>query len=123
MHETTSAPRDATEAKLRAEIEELKQRLAGHPSHGHHRRPASGTLFMLALVIVVVVAAAFFTGYLPRLKRETELVAAAKSDTAAIPLVNVTAVERSSTKSELVLCPRPRQRLHQTPLRRYRRPR
>jgi len=103
MHETTSAPRDATEAKLRAEIEELKQRLAGHPSHGHHRRPASGTLFMLAVVIVVIVAAAFFTGYLPHLKRQNELVADAKSDTAAIPLVNVTAVERSSTKTELVL--------------------
>ena len=58
---------------------------------------------MLAVLIVVIVAAAFFTGYLPRLKRETELVAAAKTDTAAIPLVNVTEVERSSTKTELVL--------------------
>ncbi len=103
MSETT-----ANEAQLRAEIEDLRRRLAtqehDHPSHGHHRnRPASGTLIMLALLILVVVAAAFFTGYLPHLKRQTDLVANATSDSGEVPLVNVTAVERSSGKSELVL--------------------
>jgi RND family efflux transporter MFP subunit len=109
MPDAPSTPvNDANEAQLRAEIEELKRRLAtqerDRPGHGHHRkRPAPSTLFMLALLIIVVVAAAFFTGYLPHLKRQTELVADAKTDSAEVPVVNVTAVERSSGRSELVL--------------------
>jgi RND family efflux transporter MFP subunit len=119
MPEAPPAPvSDANEAQLRAEIAELKKRLAtqehdrpshdrprhGHPGHGHHHhRPAAGTLVMLGLLIAVVVAAAFFTGYLPRLKRQTELVANAQTLSAELPVVNVTAVERSAVKSELVL--------------------
>jgi RND family efflux transporter MFP subunit len=116
MPEAPSAPvSDANEALLRAEIAELKRRLAtqeqslgqsgrDHPGHGHHRsRPSSSTLLMLATLIVVVTAAAFFTGYIPHVQRETELVATAKTDSTEIPVVNVTAVERSSGRSELVL--------------------
>jgi RND family efflux transporter MFP subunit len=93
------------EAQLRAEIAELKQRLASQEhTHGHARkRPGGGTLFMLGLVIAVIVAAAFFAGYLPHAQRQSDLVAEAKSDSEALPIVNVTAVERSSGKSDLVL--------------------
>ena len=101
--------KDSTEAQLRAEIEELKQRLASHPAtaqhhtHGRIRRPSAATLILLGLFLAAIVVAAFFGGYLPRQKRETELVAEAKSDSETAPLVNVTAAERSSGKSELVL--------------------
>jgi RND family efflux transporter MFP subunit len=71
---------------------------------GHtHKRPSSITLVLIAVVLAVLVTGAFFGGYLPREKRQTELVAEAKTDNESAPLVNVTTVERSSAKSELVL--------------------
>jgi RND family efflux transporter MFP subunit len=99
------------EAQLQAEIAELKQRLASQPhtthephTHGHARkRPSAVTLILLGLLLAAVVVGAFFGGYLPHEKRQTELVADAKSDSETAPLVNVTAVERSSGKSDLVL--------------------
>jgi RND family efflux transporter MFP subunit len=60
-------------------------------------------LVVLAVLLVAVVVGAFFGGYLPHEKRQTELVAEAKSDSETAPLVNVTEVERSSGKSDLVL--------------------
>jgi len=96
---------DNTESQLRAEIEDLKRRLATQ-EHGHgraHRRPSGGTLFALGLTAAVSVGVAFFAGYLPRQKRETQLVADAKTEGETAPLVNVTTVERSSGKSDLVL--------------------
>src|SRR5690348_11247618 len=102
MSEARSAPvSDANEAQLRAEIAELKRRLAAqeqshglhshdHPTHGRHRnRPSTATLLMVALLIIVVTGAAFFTGYIPRMKRETELIANAKTGSTEIPEVNV----------------------------------
>jgi RND family efflux transporter MFP subunit len=98
---------DNTESQLRAEIEELKQRLASQQApphtHGHRKRPSGGTLFVIALVLAVIVVGAFFGGYLPYAKRKTELVAEAKSDSESAPLVNVTTVEKSSAKTELIL--------------------
>ncbi|HZL55670.1 MAG TPA: efflux RND transporter periplasmic adaptor subunit [Bryobacteraceae bacterium] len=100
-----------TEEQLRAEIEELKQRLAEqHPHHEHQhphgharRRPATGTLIAIGLLLLVVIVAAFFGGYLPHVKLQTELAAEAKSGSETAPRVNVTAAERSSSKSELIL--------------------
>ena len=99
-----------TEALLRAEIEDLRRRLAQqHPVHEHHghgharKRPSGGTLVVIALLLAGIVIAAFFGGYLPHVKRQTELVAEAKSDSETAPLVNVTPVEKSSAKSQLVL--------------------
>lgn len=100
-----------TEALLRAEIEDLKRRLAAqqHPPHERHghghtrKRPSSGVLFLIGFLLAAVVVAAFLGGYLPHAKRQTELVAEAKSDSETAPLVNVTAVEKSSSKSQLVL--------------------
>ena len=98
---------DSTESQLRAEIESLRQKLAQQQpahTHGHTRkRPSPGTLILIAFVLVVIVVGAFFGGYLPHMKRQTELVAEAKTEGDTAPLVNVTTVERSSGKSELVL--------------------
>lgn len=103
--ETPEAEIQSTEAQLRAEIEALKRRLAAqHAPHVHEkRRPSGATLFLLGLLIVVAAVGAFFAGYLPHQKRQTELIAQAKTDEETAPVVNVTSVERSSGKSELVL--------------------
>jgi multidrug efflux pump subunit AcrA (membrane-fusion protein) len=99
---------DNIESRLRAEIEELKQRLASQPhapvsAHGHRRRPSALTLILIGLLLATLVVAAFFAGYLPHQKRQTELVAEAKTDNNAAPPVTVVPVERSSSKTELVL--------------------
>lgn len=96
---------DSTESQLRAEIETLKQRLAAQtPAHDHsHKRPATPTLVLIGLVSIVIVVGAFFAGFLPHQKRQTELVAEAKTENETAPLVNVTVAERSSGKNELVL--------------------
>ncbi len=98
---------ESTESQLRAEIENLKQRIASQqPAHAHghsHKRPATGTLVLIGMLLVLIVVAAFFGGFLPHQKRQTELVAEAKTESETAPLVNVTVAERSSGKSELVL--------------------
>lgn len=103
--ETPEAETQATEARLRAEIESLKQRLAAQAiPHGHQKsRPSSAVLILIALLVIVSLVGAFFAGFLPHEKRQTELVARAKTDQETAPIVNVTPVERSTGKSELVL--------------------
>lgn len=66
-------------------------------------RPSSAVLWLIALLVLVTVASAFFIGYLPRQRRVQEITVDAKSENEAAPLVNVTVVDRSSAKSELVL--------------------
>jgi RND family efflux transporter MFP subunit len=74
------------------------------PAHGHtHKKPRAVTLILIGFLLAGAVVAAFLGGYLPHQKRQTELVAEAKSETESAPPVNVTTVERSSAKSELVL--------------------
>jgi RND family efflux transporter MFP subunit len=99
---------NAAEERLRAEVEDLKRQLAEqkklHESGALRRkRPSAGTLILLVLVIAVFIVAGFFAGYLPRQKREDVLAAETKENVASLPLVNFTQVERSSTKTELVL--------------------
>ncbi|MDE3195974.1 MAG: efflux RND transporter periplasmic adaptor subunit [Acidobacteriota bacterium] len=102
-----------TEALLRAEIEDLKRRLAAHqhPAHEHHghghghgrRKPSAGALLLIAFLLAAAIMAAFLGGYIPHVRRQSELVAEAKSESETAPLVNVTVAERSASKSELVL--------------------
>ncbi|MES1258323.1 MAG: efflux RND transporter periplasmic adaptor subunit, partial [Acidobacteriota bacterium] len=106
--ETPEAEAQATETQLRAEIASLKQRLAAQHEaphgHGHvRRRPSGAALFLIGLLIAAAAVGAFFAGFLPHQKRQTELIAQAKTDGETAPVVNVTGVERSSGKSELVL--------------------
>lgn len=108
-----------TESDLRAEIEHLRrkieaqEKLLHQPAHAHSHaddahvhsagRPSARTLWLIAILVVVAVTAAFFTGYLPWAKRQSLLVAEAKTDAVEAPLVNFETVVRSSAKSELVL--------------------
>ena len=95
----------STEDQLRAEIEDLRRRLEKQHPHNPHqkKKPSAGVLWSLAAVAVVAVVAAFFGGYLPESHRQTALAKEAKEDSAALPVVNVVPVQRSSGKSELVL--------------------
>jgi RND family efflux transporter MFP subunit len=93
---------DDTEARLRAEIEDLKRQLQQQkpPAVG---RPSKGSLWTLAVVAVVLIVVAFFTGYIPHQRREAVLAGEATTAERTDPTVNVAAVERSAGKSELVL--------------------
>jgi RND family efflux transporter MFP subunit len=100
---------DRTEERLLAEIEELKRKLheqhrdESHGGHGKSGRPSAATLWILAVVAVLILVGAFFAGYLPQASRQTALAKSAKEDSAALPPVNVVAVEQASGKSQLVL--------------------
>ena len=97
-----------TEELLRAEIAELKRQLA-HKANPHAAPPqgapppSHARLWALGLLIVVLTVVGFFTGYLPRHRRESVLVAEAKAVTQSLPTVNVATVERSNARTELVL--------------------
>jgi RND family efflux transporter MFP subunit len=116
MPETRTVLKETeTESELRAEIEQLRRRLEtqerqlSEPSHAAAAhvhaapRPASRTLWLIAVSALVVMAAAFFAGYLPWSKRQSMLVAEAKNEAVEAPLVNFETVGRSSGKSELTL--------------------
>jgi RND family efflux transporter MFP subunit len=100
---------ESTEEQLRAEIEELKRKLdARDQGHGHshsHKpgKPSGTTLWTLAILAAVALIGLFFAGYLPQSNKQTALAKEAKDDSAALPIVNVTPVQVSSGKSNLVL--------------------
>ena len=96
---------EAREQKLRAEIDALKQRLAAQQvPHGHQKaRPSAAVLILIGLLIVVSAVGAFFAGFIPHQQRQKELISQEKTEEETAPIVNVTSVERSSGKSELVL--------------------
>jgi RND family efflux transporter MFP subunit len=98
----------AAEARLKEEVEELKRQLAEqkklHESAAHARTgPSAGTLMLIALTILGLVAVGFVTGYLPRQKREQVLAAESKETARSLPTITFASVERSSTKTNLVL--------------------
>src|SRR5260221_8605978 len=95
---------NASEDRLRAEVEDLKRQLeeqkrlhesGAHPSKG----PSGGSLLLIAVAIVALIVVGFFTGYLPRQKREQVLAAESKDNLRSLPPVNFTRVERSSGKT------------------------
>jgi len=97
------------EQSLRAEIEGLKRqleeqkRLHREASKLDAVRPSRGRLWGLALLAVILVGVAFITGYLPRHRRESLLVAEANVESHTDPVVNVVTVGQSSGRSELSL--------------------
>lgn len=97
-----------TEARLRAEIEDLKRKLA--EQHGHAApaattpaAPSRRALWLLALILVVLVVAGFLKGYVPHQRNEATLVAEADSAAKELPIVTVVGVERSAATGTLVL--------------------
>jgi RND family efflux transporter MFP subunit len=94
---------DDTEARLRAEIEDLKRRLDQQQKHPTAARPSKGSLWTIAVIAAILIVIAFFTGYIPHQRREAVLASEATTAERTDPKVNVIGVERSAGKSELVL--------------------
>jgi RND family efflux transporter MFP subunit len=94
---------DDTEARLRAEIEDLKRRLDQQKQQPAVARPSKGSLWTIAVVAAILIVVAFFTGYIPRQRREAVLASEETTAETTAPKVNVVAVERSAGRSELVL--------------------
>lgn len=95
-----------TEGRLRSEIDELKQRLREQEKllAGRKRtRPATGALVAIGLLIACLIVAGWFTGYLPRQRREAALAAESQAGARTAPVVNVVRVTRAETRSELIL--------------------
>lgn len=100
-----------TEARLRAEIEDLKrkveeqQRLLQHPTPEPAllAPPSRRSLWLLALVLALLIVVAFLKGYIPH--RRNEAILAAEASTAAnqAPVVTVVSVVRSPATGTLIL--------------------
>ena len=94
-----------TEARLRAEIEDLKRKLAQHsaPASTTPPPPSRRTLWILALVPVVLIVVGFLKGYIPHQRNEATLAAEADSASKELPTVTVVGVVRSAANGTLVL--------------------
>ena len=90
---------DSTEMSLRAEIDELKRQLKEH----RRPRPSRGRMLFWAALAAVLLVVGFLGGYLPRHRREALLQAEARAGNIALPVVNVTAVERATSAGQLQL--------------------
>jgi len=97
----------STEDRLRAEVEELKRQLEEQKrlrqTGARRTGPSAGSLLLIGLVLIVLIVAGFFTGYLPRHRREEVLAAESKQASQSLPSVTVTKVSMSGRQSELVL--------------------
>lgn len=95
------------EAELRAEIEELKRQLeqkrAATNAEEHIIQPSRHTIRNLVLLLVVILIGAFVAGYIPRHRRELQLVAEADTHNAALPQVSVMTARRAEGRGNLVL--------------------
>jgi RND family efflux transporter MFP subunit len=98
------------EEELRAEIEQLKRRLqskdhshAGTHVLEHPPRPRRVAIMGMLLLIAGIFVVAFFVGYLPRHRRELQLVAEAHVQQETLPEVSVVAAARGSFMGNLVL--------------------
>lgn len=90
-------PRSRIE-ELEAELRELRAQ-AGEPA----RRPSRWALRAGLLLLVVALAVVFALGYLPRQRRESQIVEEAKERSEALPVVRVALVKRAPAVSRLIL--------------------
>ena len=95
------------EAELRAEIEDLKRQLeqkhASASAAEHIVQPSRHTIRNLVLLLIVILIGAFVAGYLPRHRRELQLVAEADTHNSALPEVSVMTARRAAGRGNLVL--------------------
>ena len=96
---------DDTEAQLRAEIEDLKRKLAEHaaPESETPAPPSRRGLWLLALVAAILIVIGFLKGYLPHRRNEATLAAEADTASKEVPTVTVVSVDRSAANGTLVL--------------------
>jgi RND family efflux transporter MFP subunit len=98
--ETTNPATRGSEESLRAEIDDLKRQLA--QSH-KAARPSNSTVRNLVLLTLIVLIGAFVIGYLPRHRRQLQLVAEADTQKEALPEVSFVPVIRASVVGNLIL--------------------
>lgn len=89
--------------ELKRQVEQLTAGRKGAEAPGGLWKPSGITIFALLLAAVVVVVGAFFTGYLPLVKREAQITNEAREREEALPRVEVIEVGRSAKNSELEL--------------------
>src|ERR1035441_1386582 len=96
---------DDTEARLRAEIEDLKRKLTQHaaPASATPAAPSRRALWLLALLLAILIVIGFLKGYIPHRRNEATLAAEAGTASKELPTVTVVGVERSATTGTLVL--------------------
>jgi RND family efflux transporter MFP subunit len=98
--ETTNPAKQESEESLRAEIDDLKRQLA--QSH-KAARPSNSTVRNLVLLTLIILIGAFVIGYLPRHRRQLQLVAEADTQKEALPEVSFVPVTRAAVTGNLVL--------------------
>ncbi len=95
---------DPKRQEEQARIDELERELAMLRGQAAAvRRPHRGRLVLIAFVALAAFAAAFFAGYVPRQRRESQIVREAGERGSALPSVRVALVRRAPGKSELTL--------------------
>jgi RND family efflux transporter MFP subunit len=98
---------NTSEEQLRSEIQELRRQLEEQRKlSGHAPRtkgPPFGALATVVVLLAALAIAGYYFGYLPRQRREAVLAAESQTGAAALPVVNVELVTRSSNRSSLVL--------------------
>jgi RND family efflux transporter MFP subunit len=106
--ETTNSMTQGSEESLRAEIDDLKRQLAqkkeAATTHAQKAaRPSNSTVRNLILLAVVILIGVFVIGYLPRHRRQLQLIAEADTQKEALPEVSFVPVTRASVTGNLVL--------------------
>jgi len=97
-----------SEERLRAEIEDLKQRLERQERElargsGASATPTGRTLIVVILLLLALALAGYFLGYAPRQHREDVLAAESRASSQSRLEINVEAVKRSGPEASLVL--------------------
>src|SRR6202011_1402053 len=69
----------------------------------HGVRPSGRTIGILVLLVVAILIVGFVVGYIPRHRRELQLVAEADTHNEALPQVSVMTARRADTHGDLVL--------------------
>lgn len=91
---------------LKRQIQELQSRGNGASHAGASTKiwhPSAVTIWAIFLVVTVLIVVAFFSGYLPLVKRRELIAGEARDQERTLPRVEVIQVARSSGKSELEL--------------------